>query len=522
MATSDIGKAEFFNAKNRNTGEIEKKTLIPLPPSDGDLGGISEEELAQITTNKEGIALLKEDIVDVNDVIFDTTYQDINGNVGYFIGIDGKLQVDNSNNWRTSDFLSVDKKFSKIHLYGISITNDVSFYSSKDENSYISGVVGKGDGDEKSYDLSMPEIPSNAKYVRFCGLVQKNSNREFIVKVEEKEQTVVHESDLIVDKKVNANNIGFYIGTDGKKYDDGSNLYRTSDFLSINKYKVIMDTPNVVNAISFYSDKDENSYISGIIGESDAAGLKEYNYNIPLNAKYLRFCWLYRNDTECNITFKTEKYELVNNAMKGIYASFVGDSMMGVDTGKWIPYCIEKLGIVGYERIQTNGGVWSSGIAPKVININKNTDIIFIWATTNDWSGAVSELGDINSEPGVNGSCCSALKYAIEYISENIPKARIIMITPTQRFNNNGKADADGGVNSKGLCVNTNNNSLEDYVNAMVEIGDYYGIHVVDLYHNGGVNKFNYEEYYSDGIHQNENGGKHYANIIVNHAIMYY
>lgn len=61
MATSDIGKAEFLNAKNKDTGEVEKKTLIPLPPSDGDLGGISEEELAQITTNKENISLLNKE-----------------------------------------------------------------------------------------------------------------------------------------------------------------------------------------------------------------------------------------------------------------------------------------------------------------------------------------------------------------------------------------------------------------------------------------------------------------------------
>lgn len=62
MATSDIGKAAFLNARNKNTGEIEKKTLIPPAPSDGDLGGISEEELAQITTNKEKISALGEDI----------------------------------------------------------------------------------------------------------------------------------------------------------------------------------------------------------------------------------------------------------------------------------------------------------------------------------------------------------------------------------------------------------------------------------------------------------------------------
>lgn len=61
MATSDIGKGAFLNVRNKNTGEIEKKTLIPPAPSDGDLGGISEEDLAQITTNKEKIASLNEE-----------------------------------------------------------------------------------------------------------------------------------------------------------------------------------------------------------------------------------------------------------------------------------------------------------------------------------------------------------------------------------------------------------------------------------------------------------------------------
>ena len=61
MATSDIGKGAYLIAKNKETGEIEKKTLIPPAPSDGDLGGISEEDLAQIKTNKEKISLLNEE-----------------------------------------------------------------------------------------------------------------------------------------------------------------------------------------------------------------------------------------------------------------------------------------------------------------------------------------------------------------------------------------------------------------------------------------------------------------------------
>lgn len=78
MATSDIGKSAFLNVKNKDTGEIEKKTLIPPSPSDGDLGGISEEELAQITKNKEKISSLNAELIDGRT--------DVDGNVHDKIG----------------------------------------------------------------------------------------------------------------------------------------------------------------------------------------------------------------------------------------------------------------------------------------------------------------------------------------------------------------------------------------------------------------------------------------------------
>lgn len=78
MATSDIGKGAFLNVKNKDTGEIEKKTLIPPAPSDGDLGGISEEDLAQITKNKEKISSLNAELIDGRT--------DVDGNVHDNIG----------------------------------------------------------------------------------------------------------------------------------------------------------------------------------------------------------------------------------------------------------------------------------------------------------------------------------------------------------------------------------------------------------------------------------------------------
>ena len=55
-------KAEYLNAKDKETGEVKEIQFIPPAPSDGDLGGISEEELEQIQQNKEKVSSLNENL----------------------------------------------------------------------------------------------------------------------------------------------------------------------------------------------------------------------------------------------------------------------------------------------------------------------------------------------------------------------------------------------------------------------------------------------------------------------------
>lgn len=49
-------KAEYFSAKDKATGEVKEVQFIPPAPSDGDLGGISQEKLEQIDKLKEDLA----------------------------------------------------------------------------------------------------------------------------------------------------------------------------------------------------------------------------------------------------------------------------------------------------------------------------------------------------------------------------------------------------------------------------------------------------------------------------------
>lgn len=81
-------KAEYFNAKDKATGEIKEIQFIPPAPSDGDLGGISQEKLEQIDELKSDLSDIKNDVLHTqypnnlldNDDITPNTIIDANGN----------------------------------------------------------------------------------------------------------------------------------------------------------------------------------------------------------------------------------------------------------------------------------------------------------------------------------------------------------------------------------------------------------------------------------------------------------
>ena len=64
-----VAKAEYFNAKDKATGEVKEVQFIPPAPSDGDLGGISKEDSEQITKNKKDIVELNSNkALEINSV----------------------------------------------------------------------------------------------------------------------------------------------------------------------------------------------------------------------------------------------------------------------------------------------------------------------------------------------------------------------------------------------------------------------------------------------------------------------
>lgn len=96
-----------------------------------------------------------------------------------------------------------------------------------------------------------------------------------------------------------------------------------------------------------------------------------------------------------------------------------------------------------------------------------------------------------------------AMKENIERIKEEIPTARIYIMSPTYVFGHNG-IKPEGGVNE-----------LEDFRQAAIEISEEFGAVYVDNYSDVGINDTNYSDYYVDDMHPNQQGRLMYARNLI-------
>ena len=250
----------------------------------------------------------------------------------------------------------------------------------------------------------------------------------------------------------------------------------------------------------------------------------DVNVTIPSDAYYViinfhltyldeYYIYYYKNN-DCFVT------EGMTNT-KGKLMECIGDSLTAY--AKWQPTVVNRLGLSGYNNLALAGGYLTNNMAQYLVNLNSGVDIITIWAGTNDWSYG-KLLGSFDDEVAPNVKYVPTLRYMIEYICQNRPLAKLFLITPHQRFANTppGSPNTSSTQDERGNYKNSNGDTLEDFANAIIEVGKFYSIPVIDLYHKGVVNKINYTTYLVDKIHHNENGGLLHGTIISNEISKYF
>lgn len=127
---------------------------------------------------------------------------------------------------------------------------------------------------------------------------------------------------------------------------------------------------------------------------------------------------------------------------------------------------------------------------PRVDNIPVDADIIVVFGGTNDFGHGDAPLGNRGDKsPYTFYGACDLL---IRRLIMHCPKAEIVFMTPLHR-----------------LVEEQNGRKLKDYVKAIRQVTEYYGIPLVDLYATSTIQPklaIIQELYCPDGLHPNEAG----------------
>lgn len=128
-------------------------------------------------------------------------------------------------------------------------------------------------------------------------------------------------------------------------------------------------------------------------------------------------------------------------------------------------------------------------------------DLVTVFAGTNDF-GFNTPLGTMQDTPDVR-SFYGDTKRLIEAIKAQNPNIKIVFFTPIKRGSTTTRP-AYNTANAVGC-------TLENYVNAVIEVCNYYQIPYLDLFRCSEFNENTFTKLTKDNLHPNNRGGKSLA-----------
>ena len=158
------------------------------------------------------------------------------------------------------------------------------------------------------------------------------------------------------------------------------------------------------------------------------------------------------------------------------------DETGGRVTKGYLTSVIEYFPHIRYINKGYNG--WSSGnIASHIDDLDLvKADVYSVFLGTNDWwqGRPLGQLQDYQTNQG-NATVYGSFRIIVDKLRKLNPQAKLLFITPMQRadfvYINDAKNNAFGSYKTK------NGRTLEAIATAIVSIGEYANIPVVDLYH---------------------------------------
>lgn len=172
----------------------------------------------------------------------------------------------------------------------------------------------------------------------------------------------------------------------------------------------------------------------------------------------------------------------------------------------WHQHLKEQLGLAEVQRYTHSGthisgaytaadGKEANAFTKRFASMNDDADLIIIFGGTNDHEHAdTAQFGTMSDREDI--SFYGALHVLMSGLIEKYLGKTIVFMTPLHK---------DGEFTPNPITGKT----LKEYVNAIKEVAEFYGIHIVDTYSMGGMPTVIPEvksTYINDGLHPNEAG----------------
>lgn len=335
----------------------------------------------------------------------------------------------------------------------------------------------------------------------------------------------------------------YYASNDGSIMTQGSWMRVELDVFAGDVYKLTYGGTNANNVSLVLPVKNDGTLFTTNKIPHNGTALTNYEYIVPDECVQLWICT--RIDTPLTmkqVVQKTLKDEIqylvdygkldtssssssggsssgggssIGSSLEGLQWTAVGDSITAQNI--YVKQIISKTKInstgnkgINSTTIAVHDGV-SNSICERVVGLNGNAgydlegvDYYTIFGGINDYSQN-SPMGDMSSTD--NHTFIGALKQMCEHILSAETHPKLILICPLQSYRN-----TEMGMNSEGYYV-------EDYVNSIIKVANYYSIPYVNLFTEGGLNAINIKAETnattSDGLHPNAYGTSLYIDKII-------
>ena len=326
---------------------------------------------------------------------------------------------------------------------------------------------------------------------------------------------------------------GYYLNSTGQEVANAN--CAVTDYIEVMPNSVIyynlFEIGNITSAVCIY-DKNK-TFISNIKYGSSSSEWVFVNGSstLPDNAKYVKL-GLCKNANFTQIWQQMFSYtktvalnDFLDKQWNGKKWCAFGTSItdmhrtIGQDnlpTGKYVQFLANNSGLILNNKGISGGTISNGGVQTTTGDILTNIlatdvsdyDLITLEGFVNDFAASVP-IGEITDTE--KSTLCGAIYQAVTYFRSN-SNALICLITDStgQQF-----TLSTGIADYRRTKQNSNNKVQLDYNQAIIKMGQYLGVPVIDAGGKSMVNE-NKAMYLSDHIHQSVLGGEQYAQTIWN------